>query len=244
MSFIWLRTLLYSDTVDTATGSNSGLSVLLKGTPTRAGIEPPTLWLRDGPATHRPTVTALTKRSSALLIGRCSDCFLSFTGHVTKQVTRPAVIVQSRRTWLLLLLFLIAPSLLITSHLHRSVTFSPPPRSLCSSRRITSPRALRQVAVRGSANTSSLRPLTPATLLLLLLLSSWEHRWSLTETWEKRLKGFVGKLSIWSTGQPLLIVFSFFWVGGATGRSYMCAICISTSPALTSTRVCLRVFNF
>jgi len=43
--------------VDTATGSNSGLSVLLMYTSTRAGIEPSTFWLKDGPANHWPTVT-------------------------------------------------------------------------------------------------------------------------------------------------------------------------------------------
>jgi len=32
----------HSYSVDSATGSHSGLSVLLKGTTTRAGIEPPT----------------------------------------------------------------------------------------------------------------------------------------------------------------------------------------------------------
>jgi len=44
--------MLDSYTVDTATGSNSGLSVLLKGTLTRAGIEPPIPWLKDRPANH------------------------------------------------------------------------------------------------------------------------------------------------------------------------------------------------
>jgi len=44
--------MLHPYTVDTATGSNSGLSVLLKDTSTRAGIEPPTPWLKDGPADH------------------------------------------------------------------------------------------------------------------------------------------------------------------------------------------------
>jgi len=46
-----------SYTVDAATGSNLGLSVLLKDTSTRAGIEPPTPWLKDTPAIHWPTVT-------------------------------------------------------------------------------------------------------------------------------------------------------------------------------------------
>jgi len=52
--------LLQSYTVDTATGSNLGLGVLLKDTSTRVGIEPPTPWLKDGLATHWPTVTQLT----------------------------------------------------------------------------------------------------------------------------------------------------------------------------------------
>jgi len=34
----------------------SGLGVLLKDTSTRARIEPPTLWLEDGPANFWPTV--------------------------------------------------------------------------------------------------------------------------------------------------------------------------------------------
>jgi len=68
MSFGWrfypkrLTVLLHSYTVDAATGSNSGLSVLLKDTSTRAGIEPPTPWLKDGPATHSPIVTDPTWR--------------------------------------------------------------------------------------------------------------------------------------------------------------------------------------
>jgi len=37
-----LTIMLASYTVGTTTGSNSGLSVLLKDTSTRAGIEPPT----------------------------------------------------------------------------------------------------------------------------------------------------------------------------------------------------------
>jgi len=48
--------MLYSYTVDAATGRNSGLSVLLNETSTRAGIEPPTPWLKDGPATYWPSV--------------------------------------------------------------------------------------------------------------------------------------------------------------------------------------------
>jgi len=39
-------------TIDTATGNNLWLSVLLKGKSTRAGIEPPTSWLKDRPADH------------------------------------------------------------------------------------------------------------------------------------------------------------------------------------------------
>jgi len=37
---------------DTARGNNSGLSVLLKDTSTRTGIEPPTPWLEDRPANY------------------------------------------------------------------------------------------------------------------------------------------------------------------------------------------------
>jgi len=48
--------MLHSYTVDTATGSNSGLHILLKDKSTRAGIEPP--WLKDGPANHWPTVAS------------------------------------------------------------------------------------------------------------------------------------------------------------------------------------------
>jgi len=61
MSFSWrfypkrFKILLHSDTVEQLQGA-SGLSVLLKGTSTRAKIEPPTPWLKDGPATHWPTV--------------------------------------------------------------------------------------------------------------------------------------------------------------------------------------------
>jgi len=46
---------LQSYSVDAATGSTSALSVLLKDTSTRAGIEPPTPRLKDGPA-DGPTV--------------------------------------------------------------------------------------------------------------------------------------------------------------------------------------------
>jgi len=56
----WLTILLHSYIVNAATGSNSGLSVLLKDTSTRAGIEPPTPWLKDGPATHWPIVVFRT----------------------------------------------------------------------------------------------------------------------------------------------------------------------------------------
>jgi len=64
MSFYpkWLTILLYYYTVDTAAGSNSGLSVLLKDTSTRAGIEPPTPWLKDGPADLWPSVTHTSVR--------------------------------------------------------------------------------------------------------------------------------------------------------------------------------------
>jgi len=43
--------------VDTDTGSDSGFSVLLKDTWTRAGIEPTTPRSKDGPANNWPTVT-------------------------------------------------------------------------------------------------------------------------------------------------------------------------------------------
>jgi len=61
MSFRWCcplskATYNHVTCIDTATGSNSGLSVLLKDTSTRSGIEPPTPWLKEGPATHWPTV--------------------------------------------------------------------------------------------------------------------------------------------------------------------------------------------
>jgi len=49
--------MLHSYTVEAATGSRSGLNALLKDTSTRAGIEPPTPWLEDGPADRWPTVT-------------------------------------------------------------------------------------------------------------------------------------------------------------------------------------------
>jgi len=39
-----------------ATGRHSGLSALLKDTSTRPGSEPPTPWLKDGPADLWPTV--------------------------------------------------------------------------------------------------------------------------------------------------------------------------------------------
>jgi len=45
----------HSYSVDTATGSNSGSSVLLKDAWTMAGIEPPTPILKDGTADHWPT---------------------------------------------------------------------------------------------------------------------------------------------------------------------------------------------
>jgi len=47
-----LTVTLHLYTVDTATGSNSGFSVLLKGTSTRAGIEPPTAEPQS-PQSHR-----------------------------------------------------------------------------------------------------------------------------------------------------------------------------------------------
>jgi len=50
---------LQSYTVDTATSRHSGLSVLLKDTSTRAGVEPPTPWLKDGPADHWPIVAQM-----------------------------------------------------------------------------------------------------------------------------------------------------------------------------------------
>jgi len=49
--------MLRSYTVDKATGSNSGLSDLLKDTLTRARIELPTPLLKDRPANHWPPVT-------------------------------------------------------------------------------------------------------------------------------------------------------------------------------------------
>jgi len=48
--------MLRSHTVDTATESNSGLSVLLKDTSTQAGIEPHPPFIKGGPANHWPTV--------------------------------------------------------------------------------------------------------------------------------------------------------------------------------------------
>jgi len=49
--------MLHSDAVDTATGSNSGLSVLLEDTSIRAGIEPPTpVWKTCWPLRHSRTV--------------------------------------------------------------------------------------------------------------------------------------------------------------------------------------------
>jgi len=68
MSFSWcfypkrLTILLHSYTVDAATGSISGTSVLLKDTSARAGTEPPTPWLKDGPATHWPRHGQTTAR--------------------------------------------------------------------------------------------------------------------------------------------------------------------------------------
>jgi len=65
MSFSWrfypkrLTIMLHSYTVDTARRSNSGISVLLKDTSTKAGIEPPTPWLKDGPPNHWSTVAPL-----------------------------------------------------------------------------------------------------------------------------------------------------------------------------------------
>jgi len=53
----YIQSDLQSYTVDTATGNNAGLSVLLKETSTRAEIEPPTPWLKDRPANHWPRVT-------------------------------------------------------------------------------------------------------------------------------------------------------------------------------------------
>jgi len=67
MSISWrfypkrLTFTLHSYTVDAATRSSSGLSVLLKDTSTRAGIEPPTAWLKDGPAVAQ------------LISNRCGD---------------------------------------------------------------------------------------------------------------------------------------------------------------------------
>jgi len=54
-----LTILLQSYSVDAATGSNSALSVLLKDTWTRVGIEPPAPWLKDGPATSWPIAAPL-----------------------------------------------------------------------------------------------------------------------------------------------------------------------------------------
>jgi len=47
-----LLSTLHSPTVDTATGRKPGLSVLLKDTSTRAGIEPSTSIFKDGAANH------------------------------------------------------------------------------------------------------------------------------------------------------------------------------------------------
>jgi len=66
----WLTILLHSYTVDAATGSNSGLSVLLKDTSTRVGIEPQTPWLK-----------LCCDQKQALLSIRCDYCKLWQCGH-------------------------------------------------------------------------------------------------------------------------------------------------------------------
>jgi len=63
----FIQSDLQSYTVDKATGSNSGLSVLLKDTSTRAGIESPTPWLKDGPANHWPTVAPIRNKLAIMI---------------------------------------------------------------------------------------------------------------------------------------------------------------------------------
>jgi len=54
----WCHCILIIIGITLSWFSNSGWSVLLKDTSTRAGIEPPTLWLKNVPANHWPTVAS------------------------------------------------------------------------------------------------------------------------------------------------------------------------------------------
>jgi len=73
-----------------ATGSNTGLSVLLKDTSTRAGIEPPTPWLKDRPANHWPTV---------VLLGLGKDCGLGQNNYNGGRYSSAEVTQQISHSW-------------------------------------------------------------------------------------------------------------------------------------------------